>query len=224
MITPAMNYLLSSTLGECQLRKLTHTKTLLHSPALVFKAVSDVSNYPQVFPLTVSSEVTVKDKAGYPTRARIKLGSESLGLDHTWDSIILCDPKKGIIDARSIEATKQAPGMLDGLRTTWTVIPIAGSPKASVIKLDVEVKFRNPVFDQMFYQIQGTVADVMISSFESKLRELEKAQAVAAPVPAKKKPRKPAKLEVRNLKGQGQQKPAKKTATPVQARRKVGEA
>jgi len=212
-----MDYLLSYTLGECQLRKLTHTKTVSHSPALVFKAISDVSSYSKVLPLTVSSDVTAKDKAGYPTRARIRIGSEPLGLDHTWDSIILCEPKKGLIDARSNEATKQGPGMLDGLRTTWAITPVAGNPNASTVKLDVEVKFRSPVFDQMFYQIQGTVADTMISSFEPTLQELEKTQP--PPAPAKKKP---AKLVVRNPKGQGQQEAAKKTTAPAQGAKKTG--
>ena len=54
-----LDSLLSSALGSCPLRQLTHTKKLqgLSSKA-VFKAISDVSGYPSFVPFTISSEVT----------------------------------------------------------------------------------------------------------------------------------------------------------------------
>src|SRR4051812_29569499 len=66
--------LLSSALGPCPLRSVTHTKHLPYPSATIFKAVSDVSGYPTFLPFTISSNVTTRDQQGYPTRAKLKVG------------------------------------------------------------------------------------------------------------------------------------------------------
>lgn len=164
--------LLKSGLGECPLRNLTHTKVIPYSASSTFKAVADVSGYPTFLPFTISSNVTVRDDNGYPTRARLKIGYEKLGLEENWDSIVRCDPQKGTIEARSSE--QGSGGLFEILSTKWH-IQDNGNNQTSV-KLDVDVKFRNALYDQMFAQVESKVASTMISAFEKKVQEVDASQ------------------------------------------------
>ena len=165
--------LLSSALGPCPLRSVTHTKTLPYSSTAVFKAISDVSGYPGFLPFTISSNVTARDEAGYPTRARLRVGYDKLGLQEDWDSVVICDAQHGRIEARSSEDASQ--GLFQTLQTRWQVKPLDGhQSNQSSVKLEVDVKFRNPVYDQMFAQVETKVANAMISAFEKRVQDLEK--------------------------------------------------
>ena len=165
--------LLSSALGPCPLRSVSHTKTLPYSSAAVFKAISDVSGYPGFLPFTISSNVTARDEAGYPTRARLRVGYDKLGLQEDWDSVVTCDAQHGRIEARSSEDASQ--GLFQTLQTRWQVKPLDGHQSTqSSVKLEVDVKFRNPVYDQMFAQVETKVANAMISAFEKRVQDLEK--------------------------------------------------
>jgi coenzyme Q-binding protein COQ10 len=164
---------LSSALGPCPLRSLSHTKTISHSSAAIFKAVSDVSGYPNFLPFTISSQVTSRDAEGYPTRARLKVGYSKLGLEEDWDSIVKCNSQQGIVEARSSENNSE--GLFEVLSTKWKIDALPeGSPDQTSVKLDVDVKFRNPVYDQMFAQVEEQVANAMISAFEKRVQELER--------------------------------------------------
>ncbi|KIV77615.1 hypothetical protein PV11_09403 [Exophiala sideris] len=165
--------LLSQALGPCPERSLTHTKTLPYSPKLIFKAVSDVSGYPTFLPFTIASNVTTRDSEGYPTRARLKVGYAKFGLEEDWDSVVRCDEEKGIVEARSSEAN--SGGLFEVLNTKWQISHLDGSEQNQAsVKLDVTVKFRNPVYDQMFSQVEGKVASTMISAFEKRVHELNR--------------------------------------------------
>lgn len=168
-----LDSILSSALGACPLRNLTHTKTLPYSASSIFKAVSDVSGYPAFLPFTVSSNVANRDERGYPTRASLKIGYEKFGLEEIWDSKVKCDPESGTVEAQSSEANSQ--GLFEVLQTKWHIKPAQGANQTSV-KLDLNVKFRNPVYDQMFAQVEGKVVNVMISAFEKRVKELEAAK------------------------------------------------
>lgn len=166
-----LNSILSSALGPCPTRSLTHTKTLPYSASSVFKAVSDVSGYPAFLPFTVSSNVTSRDQNGLPTRASLKIGYDKFGLEEVWDSDVKCDPDKGTVEAQSSKRDSQ--GLFEVLQTRWHIQPSQNAGQTSV-KLDLDVKFRNPVYDQMFAQVEGKVAGVMISAFEERVKELER--------------------------------------------------
>ena len=166
--------ILGSALGPCPLRNLTHTKTLPYSSSSVFKAVSDVSGYPAFLPFTVDSKVTSRDQAGYPRRASLKIGYEKFGLEEVWESNVKCDPTHGIVEAQSSEANSQ--GLFEVLQTKWHITPSQGSDKMTSVKLDLDVKFRNPVYDQMFAQVEGKVVNAMITAFERRVQELERSQ------------------------------------------------
>jgi coenzyme Q-binding protein COQ10 len=164
--------LLSSALGPCPLRSVSHTKTLPHSSQAIFKAVSDVSGYPSFLPFTISSQVTSRDEAGLPTRARLRVGYDKLGLEENWDSIVACDPRLGIVEAKSSDTASK--GLFEVLQTRWKIENVSsGSSPTTSVKLDVDVKFRNPVYDQMFAQVEGKVAGAMISAFEKRVKELD---------------------------------------------------
>jgi coenzyme Q-binding protein COQ10 len=165
--------LLTSALGPCPLRSLTHTKSLPYPSTTIFKAVSDVSGYPTFLPFTISSNVTTRDQEGYPTRARLKVGYAKLGLEEDWDSVVRCDPSAGTIEARSSE--ENSNGLFEVLNTKWHInsLPKTGEDQTSV-RLTVDVKFRNPVYDQMFSQVEDKVASSMIFAFEKRVEELQK--------------------------------------------------
>ena len=154
------------------MRSLTHTKHLPYPSTTIFKAVSDVSGYPTFLPFTISSHVTARDQQGYPTRAKLKVGYAKLGLEEDWDSVVRCDPKTGTIEARSSE--ENSNGLFEVLNTKWHISPSskAGDDQTSVC-LTVDVKFRNPVYDQMFSQVEGKVANSMIVAFEKRVEELQ---------------------------------------------------
>ena len=167
-----LDSILSSALGPCPLRSLTHTKTIPHSSKAIFKAVSDVSGYPGFLPFAVSSHVTSRDAEGYPTRARLKVGYTKLGLEEVWDSIVKCNPREGIVEARSSE--NNSDGLFEVLSTKWKIDAAPeGKSNETSVSLDVDVKFRNPVYDQMFAQVEDKVANAMISAFEKRVQELE---------------------------------------------------
>jgi coenzyme Q-binding protein COQ10 len=168
--------LLSSALGPCEPRSMSHTKVLPYSPATVFKAVSDVAGYPNFLPFTISSNVKSRDPAGYPTRANLKVGYAKLGVEEDWESIVLCDPAKGIIEAKSSE--EHSNGLFEALSTKWHIAPSKTADASTAVKLDVIVKFRNPIYDQMFAQVEGKVASTMISAFEKRVEELDQKQKV----------------------------------------------
>jgi coenzyme Q-binding protein COQ10 len=153
---------------------MSHTKVLPHSPATVFKAVSDVAGYPNFLPFTISSNVKSRDPAGYPTRASLKVGYAKLGIEEDWESIVRCDPARGTIEAKSSE--EHSNGLFEALSTKWQIAPLKAGSASTAVKLDVSVKFRNPVYDQMFAQVEDKVASSMISAFEKRVEELQQNQ------------------------------------------------
>jgi coenzyme Q-binding protein COQ10 len=166
---------LNSALGPCPLRKLTHTKTLPYSSKAVFKVISDVSGYPSFLPFTISSQVISRDSLGYPTRAKLRVGYAKLGLEEDWESLVKCDPSDGMVEARSSNSNSQ--GLFEVLSTKWKIdaLPRQHDNQTSV-KLDVDVKFRSLVYDQMFAQVEEKVANAMISAFEKRVQEIETAK------------------------------------------------
>jgi coenzyme Q-binding protein COQ10 len=153
---------------------VSHTKTLPYSSQAIFKAISDVSGYPAFLPFTISSHVTERDTAGFPTRARLRVGYDKLGLEENWDSIVSCNPSTGIVEARSSDNASQ--GLFQVLQTRWQIDGLKKAEPQTSVKLDVTVKFKNPVYDQMFSQVEQKVAGAMISAFEKRVQELDSAE------------------------------------------------
>lgn len=116
--------------------------------------------------------MTKRDDKGYPSRASLKIGYDKFGLEEVWESKVRCDPDTGIVEAQSSEGRSQ--GLFEILQTKWHIQPGQG-PSETVVRLDLDVKFRNAVYDQMFAQVEGKVANVMITAFEKRVQELEKA-------------------------------------------------
>ncbi len=156
---------------------MSHTKILPYAPATVFKAVSDVAGYPNFLPFTISSNVRSRDPKGYPSRASLRVGYAKLGIEEDWESIVQCDPTKGTIEAKSSE--EHSNGLFEALATKWHITPSETGNGSTAVKLDVNVKFRNPVYDQMFAQFEAKVASTMISAFEKRVGELDQGKKVS---------------------------------------------
>lgn len=167
-----------SILGSPPLRRLTQTKLLQHDSKTIFNTISDIESYPRFVPFAVSSTVKSKDSQGYPESASLKVGYSKFGIEEDWDSNVHCDPAKGTIEAKSSDLASN--GLFDVLKTKWEISAIIpeGSPEAASkgpqtsVKLDIEVKFRNALYDQMFSQVEGKVASAMIAAFEHRVDEL----------------------------------------------------
>ena len=113
-----------------------------------------------------------RDSAGFPKRARLRVGYDKLGLEEDWDSVVTCNPSEGLVEAKSSETASQ--GLFEVLKTRWKIVALeAGTDSPTEVKLDVDVKFRNPVYDQMFSQFEQKVGSAMISAFEKRVKELD---------------------------------------------------
>ena len=92
--------------------------------------------------------------------------------------MVSVDPKSGTVLAQSDtelsasakQGSSGADGLFELLKTRWVVTETG--KEQSDVKLDVEVQFRNFLYDQMFAQAEGKVAGMMIGAFEKRVRAL----------------------------------------------------
>jgi coenzyme Q-binding protein COQ10 len=159
----------SSTLPT-QLRHLTHSETSSRSASSIFRAIASVDQYPSFLPFTLSAAVLRRDACGWPARATLTVGYDPFNLQEDWASIVHCDESRGIIEAKSDEASS-AESMFEVLQTRWQITPTKGQD--THVQLDIDVKFRNIVYDQMFAQVEGKVARSVMGAFEKRARELD---------------------------------------------------
>ena len=98
------------------------------------------------------------------------MGYDPFNLQEDWSSIVFCDESRGIIVAKSDEASS-AESMFEVLQTRWQVT--STKDRDTHVQLDIDVKFRNIVYDQMFAQVEGKVARSVMAAFEKRARELD---------------------------------------------------
>jgi coenzyme Q-binding protein COQ10 len=153
-----------------QLHHLTHAQTSSHSASSIFRAIASVDQYPSFLPFTLSAAVLRRDAHGWPARATLTVGYEPFNLQEDWASIVSCDESRGVIEAKSDDASS-ADSMFEVLQTRWQITPTDGQD--THVQLDIDVKFRNIVYDQMFAQVEGKVARSVMGAFERRARELD---------------------------------------------------
>ena len=163
---------LSSTIPTT-LRHLTHTRQIPYSPPSIFHAIASVDAYPSFLPFVISSRVSSRDANGYPRLATLKTGYPSFGVEEDWESVVHCDPKQGIIEAKSNDSNVNNDSMFEVLQTRWQISENPDPNAQTSVRLDIDVKFRNIVYDQMFAQVEDKVASTMIGAFEKRVQELE---------------------------------------------------
>ncbi len=165
--------ILSSTLPTT-LRHLTHTRSIPYSPHSIFRAIASVDAYPTFLPFIISSTISQRDANGYPKLATLKTGYAKFGIEEDWESVVHCDESKGTIEAKSHDR-KSEDSMFEVLQTRWQISPNKDADPSgqTSVRLDIDVKFRNIVYDQMFAQFEGKVASTMIGAFEKRVKELE---------------------------------------------------
>lgn len=100
-----------------------------------------------------------------------------------------CDEENGVIEAKSYDGGdggSNSDSVFEVLQTRWQISPsqgenagqgsegrVGGDSIQTSVRLDIDVKFRNIVYDQMFAQVEGKVASTMIGAFEKRVQELE---------------------------------------------------
>jgi coenzyme Q-binding protein COQ10 len=159
----------SSTLPT-QLRRLTHAQDSPHSASSIFRAIASVDQYPSFLPFTLSAAVLERDTRGWPARANLTVGYEPFNLQEDWSSIVLCDESRGIIEAKSDE-TASGQSIFEVLQTRWQIT--TEEDQDTHVRLDIDVKFRNILYDQMFAQVEDKVARTVMGAFEKRARELD---------------------------------------------------
>lgn len=153
-----------------QLRHLSHAQTSSCSASSIFRAIASVDQYPAFLPFTLSAAVIRRDAHGWPARATLTVGYEPFNLREDWASIVHCDESRGVIEAKSDDASS-ADSVFEVLQTRWLITPTDG--RDTHVQLDIDVKFRNIVYDQMFAQVEGKVARSVMGAFENRARELD---------------------------------------------------
>jgi len=100
---------------------------------------------------------------------------------------VVCDPGKGTVEARSADGSGSGSengngeSVFEVLKTRWEITPAPGEAKGAgegqsqptSVTLDIEVKFRSILYDQIFAQVESKVAQAMIGAFEKRAKELE---------------------------------------------------
>jgi coenzyme Q-binding protein COQ10 len=153
-----------------QLHRLSHAQTSSHSASSIFRAIASVDQYPSFLPFTLSAAVLRRDAHGWPARATLTVGYEPFNLQEDWASIVYCNESRGVIEAKSDEASS-ADSIFEVLQTRWQITPT--SSQDTHVQLDIDVKFRNILYDQMFAQVEGKVARTVMGAFERRARELD---------------------------------------------------
>jgi coenzyme Q-binding protein COQ10 len=153
-----------------QLRHLTHAQNSPHSASSIFRAIASVDQYPSFLPFTLSAAVLRRDAHGWPARATLTVGYDPFNLQEDWASVVHCDESRGIIEAKSDEASS-AESIFEVLQTRWQITPT--DSQDTHVRLEIDVKFRNILYDQMFAQVEGKVARSVMGAFENRARELD---------------------------------------------------
>jgi ribosome-associated toxin RatA of RatAB toxin-antitoxin module len=83
---------------------------------------------------------------------------------------VLCDESRGIIEAKSDEAAS-GQSIFEVLQTRWQIT--TEEDQDTHVRLDIDVKFRNIVYDQMFAQVEDKIARTVMGAFEKRARELD---------------------------------------------------
>ncbi|KAK6418180.1 Coenzyme Q-binding protein coq10, mitochondrial [Elasticomyces elasticus] len=170
---------LSAALGAPAHRRLTHTKTLPYHPSTVFSAITNIQVYSDFLSLVHSSSVTVKDAHGLPKGAKLKVGYPRFGIEENWACRVTSDKKNGVVKiARGGDGDKASDGVLEEWSVHWKLSPPPGpnaASKTTEVELIVEVKFRNPIYDQAFALLPN-VAQRMLLKFENRSEQLDQAE------------------------------------------------
>ena len=129
-----------------------------------------MDQYPSFLPFTLSAAVLRRDDYGWPARATLTIGYEPFNLQEDWASIVHCDESRGIVEAKSDDSSS-TESIFEVLKTRWQIKPTNG--RDTNVQLDIDIKFRNIVYDQMFAQVEGKVARAVMGAFEKRARELD---------------------------------------------------
>lgn len=162
------------------LRRLTHSRVLPYPRSSVFRAIISIERYPSFLPFVLSANVSQVDENKLPSRARLKVGYDNMGIEENWNSIVNAEEDKGLIEARSADAEDgQENGLFEVLKTRWQLQDLESvrtreeeeCPQTAV-RLDVEVKFRSAIYDKLFSGVEEKVAGIMVGAFEKRIKEL----------------------------------------------------
>lgn len=183
--TQHRSFLKPSSLGDLisqttPLRQLTHTRVIPYPRSSLFDAISSVDKYPSFLPFVISAHVSETDQRQRPIRASLKVGYTALGIEEDWASIVNADEEHGIIEADSADSAQgNGEGLFEVLKTKWQLHDIEDIRRQGVgvgaqtsVRLDVEVKFRSPIYDRLFAGVEKEVAGMMVGAFEKRIKEL----------------------------------------------------
>lgn len=157
-------------------QKYTVCRTLPHARADLFDLIRDIDAYAGFVPFCTASKVTRRDDAGWPVSADLTVGFKQY--EESFSSRVRC--LTGGSSGSSVEAVANNHPLFERLVTAWRIeVPkdareVEGKveedtrpgEQRSLVHLDIEYQFANPVYGALSQAVLPKVADQIIQAFE----------------------------------------------------------
>ncbi|KAK9465214.1 polyketide cyclase [Lipomyces arxii] len=139
------------------------TRTLPHSPAVLYNVVSNVDLYCKFVPYCVESYVTERDANKQPVKATLKVGWNSY--EESFESELKCNQPYTVV-------AQSHHSLFETLYTRWRIIPQA-QQSTSKVTLDIKFAFSNPLYNAVSATFAPRVTTIMIEAFEARMAQLQ---------------------------------------------------
>lgn len=127
--------------------------------------VSSVEHYGEFLPYCRSCVVNERDSRGYPQRALMSVGWQNL--TEEFESIVSCDPQKGIIISEAADSK-----IFSVLLSQWTIKEI--SEGRCSVELILKFKFQSALYNSVTSTFGPTLAKKMVEAFSNRARKTYK--------------------------------------------------
>lgn len=182
------------TLPGTEVISLKESRVLPYNSTTLYKIISDIDQYSKFIPYCQKSQVTKwsnPDQEGnkWPEEADLKIGWG--GFEETYTSKLFCVPGS-IVEALGGDAVTTLPwsqlqhhtqssigspatsnAIFKRMATRWTIKSqdSVASPQ-TLVNLDIEFQFSNPVFGAVSKAVAPKLAEVMIEAFQKRARSV----------------------------------------------------
>jgi len=151
--------------GTTAPQRFTASRRLPHTPAALYRLVSDIDAYHLYLPYCLGSRITSRcPSTNSPTEADLRVGWGAF--DETFRSRVTCVPERLTVRADASENP-----LFERLTATWEIADAAGGA-AGDVSLHVEFAFANPLYAVVGGAVAPTVAGVMVDAFEKRASEV----------------------------------------------------
>ena len=146
-------------------QSFTASRRLPHTPAALYRLVSDIDTYHEYLPYCLGSRITSRcPSTNTPTEADLRVGWGAF--DETFRSRVTCSPAR-----LSVQADASQNRLFERLTARWEIKDAEGG-KGGDVSLHVQFAFANPLYAAVGGAVAPKVAGVMVDAFEKRAREV----------------------------------------------------